>query len=51
MKYNLQNIAPESKFLFFLGHQPNKDGSISKTWGAKSKIIMILSGWSTDIKL
>jgi hypothetical protein len=31
MKYNLQNIAPESKFLFFWGHQPNKDGSISKT--------------------
>jgi len=31
MKYNIQNIATENKFLFFLGHQPNKDGSISKT--------------------
>jgi ribA/ribD-fused uncharacterized protein len=31
MKYNIDNIAPESKFLFFWGHQPNKDGSISKT--------------------
>lgn len=31
MKYNIQDIAPESKFLFFWGHQPNKDGSISKT--------------------
>ena len=31
MKYNIENIAPESKFLFFWGHQPNKDGSISKT--------------------
>ena len=31
MKYNIQNIATENKFLFFWGHQPNKDGSISKT--------------------
>nr|WP_294927606.1 NADAR family protein [uncultured Flavobacterium sp.] len=31
MKYNVENIAAESKFLFFWGHQPNKDGSISKT--------------------
>ena len=31
MKYNIVNIAAESKFLFFWGHQPNKDGSISKT--------------------
>ena len=31
MKYKIEDIAPESKFLFFWGHQPNKDGSISKT--------------------
>lgn len=31
MKYNIDNIAPESKFLFFWGHQPNKDGKITKT--------------------
>ena len=31
MKYNIEDIAPESKFLFFWGHQTNKDGSISKT--------------------
>lgn len=31
MKYNIQNIVPENKFLFFWGHQPNRDGSISKT--------------------
>ena len=31
MKYNIENIAAESKFLFFWGHQPNEDGSISKT--------------------
>ncbi|MCC9017546.1 NADAR family protein [Flavobacterium lipolyticum] len=31
MKYNIDTIAPESKFLFFWGHQPTKDGSISKT--------------------
>lgn len=31
MKYNIDIIAPESKFLFFWGHQPNKDRSISKT--------------------
>ncbi|PAM95989.1 hypothetical protein B4N84_05435 [Flavobacterium sp. IR1] len=31
MKYNIDTIVPESKFLFFWGHQPNKDGKISKT--------------------
>jgi len=31
MKYTIENIVQESKFLFFWGHQPNKDGSISKT--------------------
>ena len=31
MKYTIENITPENKFLFFWGHQPNKDGSISKT--------------------
>ena len=31
MKYNIENIDSENKFLFFWGHQPNKDGSISKT--------------------
>jgi len=31
MKYTIENIKSESKFLFFWGHQPNKDGSISKT--------------------
>jgi ribA/ribD-fused uncharacterized protein len=31
MKYNIKNIAPESKFLFFWGHQPSKDGIITKT--------------------
>jgi ribA/ribD-fused uncharacterized protein len=31
MKYNIENITQDSKFLFFWGHQPNKDGSISKT--------------------
>lgn len=31
MKYNINNIVPESKFLFFWGHQPNKDGKITKT--------------------
>lgn len=31
MKYTIENTTPESKFLFFWGHQPNKDGSISKT--------------------
>jgi len=31
MKYTIENINSESKFLFFWGHQPNKDGSISKT--------------------
>ena len=31
MKYTIDTIAPESKFLFFWGHQPNKDGKITKT--------------------
>ena len=31
MKYNIENTAAESTFLFFWGHQSNKDGSISKT--------------------
>ena len=31
MKYTIENITTESKFLFFWGHQPNEDGSISKT--------------------
>jgi ribA/ribD-fused uncharacterized protein len=31
MKYKIENIKPDSKFLFFWGHQPSKDGSITKT--------------------
>ena len=31
MKYNIENIAIESKFLFFWGHQPSKDRTITKT--------------------
>lgn len=31
MKYDIKDIAPESKFLFFWGHQPSKDGTITKT--------------------
>jgi ribA/ribD-fused uncharacterized protein len=31
MKYTIQNINPENKFLFFWGHQPSKDGAITKT--------------------
>ena len=31
MKYEIKDIAPESKFLFFWGHQPSKDGIITKT--------------------
>ncbi|QZK91666.1 NADAR family protein [Flavobacterium sp. CHNK8] len=31
MKYDIKDIAPESKFLFFWGHQPSKDGIITKT--------------------
>ncbi len=31
MKYNINTITPESKFLFFWGHQPNKEGKITKT--------------------
>ena len=31
MKYNIENINPNNKFLFFWGHQPSKDGIITKT--------------------
>lgn len=31
MKYNIQNTHPNSKFLFFWGHQPSKDGTLTKT--------------------
>jgi ribA/ribD-fused uncharacterized protein len=31
MKYSIENINPENKFLFFWGHQPSKDGTITKT--------------------
>lgn len=31
MKYNIQNIPSDSKFLFFWGHTPSKDGTITKT--------------------
>lgn len=31
MKYNIKNITTESKFLFFWGHQPSKDGLITKS--------------------
>lgn len=31
MKYDIKDIAPESKFLFFWGHQPSKDGIVTKT--------------------
>lgn len=31
MKYDIKDIAPESKFLFFWGHQPSKDATITKT--------------------
>ncbi len=31
MNYSIENIPSESKFLFFWGHQPSRDGSISKT--------------------
>lgn len=31
MKYNIGNIPTDSKFIFFWGHQPSKDGSITKT--------------------
>lgn len=30
MKYTKENIHPENKFLFFWGHQPSKDGTLSK---------------------
>lgn len=31
MKYNIENINTNNKFLFFWGHQPSKDGAITKT--------------------
>jgi ribA/ribD-fused uncharacterized protein len=34
MKYNIEKLISENqnnKYLFFWGHQPNKDGSVSKT--------------------
>jgi ribA/ribD-fused uncharacterized protein len=31
MKYTIENINPENKFLFFWGHQLSKDGTITKT--------------------
>ena len=31
MKYNIQNIDINNKFIFFWGHQPSKDGTITKT--------------------
>ena len=30
MKYDIKDIAPESKFLFFWGHQPSNEGIITK---------------------
>ncbi|KIX20628.1 hypothetical protein SY27_12050 [Flavobacterium sp. 316] len=31
MKYTIENINTDNKFLFFWGHQPSKDGTITKT--------------------
>ena len=31
MKYNINNIPSNAAFLFFWGHQPSKDGSITKS--------------------
>ena len=31
MKYTIQTINTDNKFLFFWGHQPSKDGAITKT--------------------
>ena len=43
MKYDLKNTNPENKFLFFWGHQPSKDGTITKTcfsqWWESSFIV------------
>jgi ribA/ribD-fused uncharacterized protein len=43
MKYDRENINPESKFIFFWGHQPSKDGTIIKTcfsqWWLSSFIV------------
>jgi ribA/ribD-fused uncharacterized protein len=43
MKYDIKDVTTESKFLFFWGHQPSKDGSITKTcfsqWWISSFIV------------
>lgn len=43
MKYTIENINIENKFLFFWGHQPSKDGTITKTcfsqWWKSSFIV------------
>lgn len=43
MRYNIQNINVENKFLFFWGHQPSKNGTITKTcfsqWWVSSFIV------------
>ena len=31
MRYTIENIKIENKFIFFWGHQPSKDGTITKT--------------------
>lgn len=31
MKYNIDNIQPDSELLFFWGHRPSKDGTIIKS--------------------
>lgn len=31
MKYTIENINTDNKFLFFWGHQPSNDGTITKT--------------------
>jgi ribA/ribD-fused uncharacterized protein len=43
MKYTIKNINLEKKFLFFWGHQPSNDGTITKTcfsqWWKSSFIV------------
>jgi ribA/ribD-fused uncharacterized protein len=43
MKYTIKNINLENKFLFFWGHQPSNDGTITKTcfsqWWKSSFIV------------
>lgn len=31
MKYTIENLEANAKYLFFWGHQPSKDGTITKT--------------------